>query len=99
MSHVRIIIILWQHTILRYPEELKESLECDAEHVTQWFDSNGMKANPEKYHGIAFGTKPKQPTSFNERGTDIECSIEVIYSFMSNRVIDFDLKWYWYIII
>ncbi len=53
-----------------------------------------MKANPEKYHGIAFGTNPKQPTSFNERGTDIECSIEVIYSFMSNRVIDFDLKWY-----
>ncbi len=40
------------------PEELKESLECDAEHVTQWFDCNGMKTNPEKYEGIAFGTKP-----------------------------------------
>ncbi len=59
------------------PEELKEFLECDAEHVTQWFDCNGMKANPEKYQGIAFGTKPDRPTYFNVRGTDIKCSKEV----------------------
>ncbi len=59
-------------------EKLKESLECDTEHVTQRFDSNGMKANPEKYHGIAFGKKPNRPTSFNVRGTGIECSKEVI---------------------
>ncbi len=39
-------------------EELKESLECDAEHVTQWFDTNGMKVSPEKYQGIVFGTTP-----------------------------------------
>ncbi len=43
----------------------KESLECDDEHTTQWFDCNGMKANPEKYQGITFGTKPDSPTSFN----------------------------------
>ncbi len=43
-------------------EEMKELLECDAE---QWFDSNGMKANPEKYQKIAFGIKPDRPTSFN----------------------------------
>ncbi len=59
------------------PAELKECLECDAEHVTQWFDCNGMKANPEKYQGIAFGTKPDQPKKINVRGTDIKYSKEV----------------------
>ncbi len=39
-------------------EELTESMERDAEHVTQWFDCNGMKANQERYQGIALGTKP-----------------------------------------
>ncbi len=57
--------------------ELKESMECDAEHVTQWFDCNGMKANPERYQGIAFRTKTDRPISFNVRGTDIKCSKEV----------------------
>ncbi len=42
-----------------------------------WFDCNGMKANPEMYQGIAFGTKPDRPRSFNVRGTDIKCSKEV----------------------
>ncbi len=39
-------------------EELTESLECDAEYVTKWFVYTDVKSNPERYQGIAFGTKP-----------------------------------------
>lgn len=39
-------------------EELKESLECDTEHLTEQFDINGMKAILAKYQGIVFGTMP-----------------------------------------
>ena len=41
------------------PEELTVSLETDAENVTDWFVSNGMKANPDKYQGIVFGSTSK----------------------------------------
>ncbi len=59
--------------------DLKQSLECDAEYVTKWLDFSGTKANPENYQEIALGTKSDQPTSFNKRGNDVECSEEVKY--------------------
>jgi len=59
------------------PDELKESLESDAESVTDWFIYNGMKANPDKYQCIVFGSKQDKPTSFTVKGMDIKCSKEV----------------------
>ncbi len=40
------ISVLEPNNELNIPVELGV---CDAEHVTQWFDCNGMKANPEMY--------------------------------------------------
>ncbi len=59
------------------PEELTMALESDGNMMTQWFTTNGMKANPDKYQSIVFGSKPNAPTSFKIMGNDIQCEHEV----------------------
>ena len=54
----------------------KEEIENDGENVTDWFQDNGMKANPDKYQGIIFG-KQNQDTSLHIKDITIECQCSV----------------------
>jgi hypothetical protein len=53
--------------------DLVANLESCANIVTDWFEANGMKANPEKYQAIVFGSKVDAPVNFTIKGTAIEC--------------------------
>ena len=53
-------------------EIFKTRLETDATNVTEWFEDNGMQANPEKNQGIVFGNKKTDDTSFTVKGNEIE---------------------------
>ena len=54
--------------------EMKDCLEKECKILIDWFDSNGMKANPEKFQAICFGKKTSNSVnSFNIGGLEISC--------------------------
>ena len=53
--------------------DLSSNLEMCANIVTDWFEENGMKPNPDKYQAIVFGNKLDAPSSFNVKGNVMKC--------------------------
>jgi hypothetical protein len=53
--------------------ELVTKLELCGDIITEWFASNGMQANPDKYQSIVFGNKADLPSSFTIKGHNVKC--------------------------
>lgn len=59
------------------PHELVIKMEQCGNKITEWFITNGMQANPDKYQAIAFGNKNDAPQCFAIRGQNIKCNDNV----------------------
>ena len=60
------------------PVNLKAVLESESQNLIEWFASNQMKANPEKFQAIAIGKKSsKLNLKFDINSTEIKCDDEV----------------------
>ena len=60
------------------PVNLKAVLESESQNLIEWFASNKMKANPEKFQAIAIGKKSRKLNlKFDIDCTEIECDDEV----------------------
>lgn len=56
----------------------KQILETEAESLVDWFEENGMQANPGKFQSVVFSTKNENPVpSFNIKGVSIPCTTDV----------------------
>ena len=60
------------------PVNLKAVLESESQNLIEWFASNQMKANPEKFQAIAIGKKSRKLNlKFDINSTEIKCDDEV----------------------
>ena len=58
--------------------KLQNILESESASLIDWFESNGMQANPKKFQAIAVGPKTHELNlKFNVNNTIIECEDEV----------------------
>jgi hypothetical protein len=60
------------------PHDLAKNLENCANIVTDWFEQNMMKANPDKYQAIVFGNKTDAPVNFIVKGNVLNCVENVL---------------------
>ncbi len=58
-------------------DDFKEAMEIDANSVIDWFDENGMKANPDKFQAIMFGNKAENDVTFQIKDQEIKCEPHV----------------------
>ena len=59
------------------PYELTSKLEQCGNKITNWFMTNGMQANPDKYQAIIFGNKNDAPQYFTIGGQNVMCNENV----------------------
>ena len=59
------------------PYELTCKLEQYGNKVTNWFSTNGMQANPDKYQAVVFGNKNDAPQYFTISGKNVMCNDNV----------------------
>ena len=56
----------------------KSTLEAEAGTMVDWFEFNGMQANPGKFQAIVFSSAPNpERPSFTIKGAHIECLDDV----------------------
>ena len=56
---------------------LVSMIETKGTDVTEWFTCNGMKANPDKYQAIIFGSLTQAPSSLTIMGIHVPCQDSV----------------------
>ena len=56
------------------PSELKKKLEENGDKMTEWFCANGLKANPDKYQAIVFGSNSTSVETITIKSCKITCT-------------------------
>ena len=72
-----------QHTHGEFPNMILEKLECASRNIFEWFFSNAMKVNPDKYHflpSLDISTKISA-SSFNIENTHSQKLLGVTFDF------------------